>query len=198
VADALVERVVAQARAVRAGFGLREGVTMGPSVDPGQLKTVLEYQAIGKKEGAKLLIGGERMMDSGLASGYFPAPTVFDHARPDMRISQEEIFGPVLSVLRVKSFEEAMQVANGVKYGLSSSLYSRDSNLIFRFLDQIETGITHVNSPTMGGEAHLPFGGMKSTGVGTREQGRVAIDFFTELKSGYIDYTGERRKTNLY
>ncbi len=125
--------------------------------------------------------------------GHFVAPTVFDHVPWDSVIAQEEIFGPVLSVIRVADFEEAMRVANSVKYGLSSSIYTNDAAKIFEFLDRIETGITHVNAPTTNSEAHLPFGGMKGTGVGLREMGSVAIDFYTELKAVYIDYTPKKK-----
>jgi alpha-ketoglutaric semialdehyde dehydrogenase len=125
-------------------------------------------------------------------------PTVFDHVTPDMRIAREEIFGPVLSVLRVKDFESAMEVANDCEYGLSSSIFSNDASRIFRFVDDIETGMTHINSPTTGGEAHIPFGGSKGTGIGDREQGSTALDFYTELKVVYVDYTGRKREGNLY
>jgi acyl-CoA reductase-like NAD-dependent aldehyde dehydrogenase len=134
----------------------------------------------------------------GLRKGYFIRPTVFVGVTPDMRIAREEIFGPVLSVLRVRDFDEAMQVANDSEYGLSSSIFSNDAARIFRFVDEIETGMTHVNSPTTGGEAHIPFGGTKATGIGEREQGSTALDFYTELKVVYVDYTGRKREGNLY
>jgi aldehyde dehydrogenase (NAD+) len=130
--------------------------------------------------------------------GFFSAPTIFDHVKPDSRLAQEEIFGPVLSVIRVKNFEEALEVSNNVVYGLSSSIYTNDVSKVFEFIDRIETGMTHVNSATTGGEAQIPFGGTKGTGVGYREQGSVAIDFFTELKAVYVDYTGKKREGNLY
>jgi aldehyde dehydrogenase (NAD+) len=161
-------------------------------VDENQLKTVLRYIETGKKE-ARLLVGGGRMSGAEYDSGHFVAPTVFDHVRWDSVIAQEEIFGPVLSVIRVPDFEEALRVANSVKYGLSSSIYTNDASRIFEFIDRIETGMTHVNAPTVASEAQLPFGGMKATGVGLREMGRVAIDFYTELKAVYIDYTGHKR-----
>jgi aldehyde dehydrogenase (NAD+) len=125
-------------------------------------------------------------------------PAVFDHVMPDMRIAREEIFGPVLSVLRVRDFDEAMEVANDCEYGLSSSIFTNDAARIFRFVDEIETGMTHVNSPTTGGEAHVPFGGIKGTGIGDREQGSTALDFYTDLKVVYVDYTGRKREGNLY
>ena len=198
VAERFVELLLARAKEIKVGDGLHPETYVGPSVDPGQLRTVLDYIEIGKKEGAKLLLGGARLAGGIYDKGYFVAPTIFDHVRAESRLAQEEIFGPVLSVIRVKNFEEALQAANSVKYGLSSSIYTNDASRMFEFVDRIETGITHVNSPTVGGEAHLPFGGMKATGVGLREMGRVAIDFYTELKTVYIDYTGTKRTSNIY
>ena len=171
---------------------------IGPSVDEKQFNTVLKYIDIGREDGAELLTGGRRATGNGLDNGYFVEPTVFDRVTPDMRIAREEIFGPVLSVLRVKDFDEAMLVANDSDYGLSSSIFSSDANDIFRFVKDIESGMTHVNSPTTGGEAHIPFGGIKSTGVGPREQGSTSLDFYTELKVVYVDYTGRKREGNLY
>jgi alpha-ketoglutaric semialdehyde dehydrogenase len=197
VADRFVSLLLERARKFKVGNGLDPGVDMGPAVDESQLKTDLHYIEIGKKE-AKLLLGGQRLTGSGYDRGYFVAPTIFDHVSADSVIAQDEIFGPVLSVIRVKNFEEALQVANSVRYGLSSSLYSNDATKIFEFIDRIETGITHVNSPTVGGEAQFPFGGMKATGIGLREMGRGAIDFYTELKTVYIDYTGRKRDSTVY
>jgi aldehyde dehydrogenase (NAD+) len=198
VADQFVERIVALAREIRTGNGLEQGVNMGPSVDEGQMKTVLGFYEIAKQEEAKLLTGGKRLMDGDLAHGFFTPPTVYDHVRPDSRLAQEEVFGPVLSIIRVKSFEEAIQVANSVQFGLTSSVFTRDVARAMEYVDEIETGMLHVNSPTVGGEAHLPFGGVKATGVGQREQGPTAIDFFTEWKTVYVDYTGTKRETKIY
>jgi len=198
VADQFVELLAARAARVKIGDPLAEGVTMGPSVDDGQFQTVLRYLDVAQKEGARLVTGGCRVSDGELAHGHFVAPTIYDGVTDSMRIAQEEIFGPVLSVIRVRDFEHAVEVANGVEFGLSSSLYTNDVNRMYRFVDLIETGIVHVNSPTVGGEAQAPFGGMKGTGVGTREQGSVAVDFFTELKTVYADYTGTKRSTNIY
>ena len=198
IADEFVARVKAAAEKIVVGDGAQSGVTMGPSVDESQFKTVLEYLDIGKREGAQLVLGGNRLAGGKYDKGLFVAPTIFDHVKPTMRIAQEEIFGPVLSVIRVEDFEEALDVANGVVYGLSSSIYTQDVSRIFEFADRIETGITHINSATTGGEAHIPFGGMKGTGVGLREQGTVAVDFFTELKAVYVDYTGRKRESNIY
>ena len=197
VADRFVALLVERASQFRTGNGLQPEIDMGPAVDDSQLKTDLHYIEIGKKE-AQLLLGGERLTGAVYDRGHFVAPTIFDHVAANSTIAQDEIFGPVLSIIRVRNFDEALQVANSVRYGLSSSLYSNDAAKIFEFIDRIETGITHVNSPTVGGEAQLPFGGMKSTGVGLREMGRVAVDFFTELKSVYIDFTGRKRESNIY
>jgi len=198
IADEFVRRLKARAEKLKVGSGLETGVDVGPAVDQAQLDTDLKYVGVGEAEGAAKVLGGERLEEGPLRHGFFVSPTIFDHVRPTMRIAQEEIFGPVVSVLRVKSFEEALEVANGVRYGLSSSLFSTDPNRIFRFVDQIETGIVHINSGTPGGEAQLPFGGTKATGVGPREQGTTALEFFTEVKTVYIDYTGAGRKSSIY
>ena len=193
VAAEFTRLVVDKARALKVGDGTAAGVNVGPCVDEGQFRTVMNYLELGKKE-AKLAVGGERVGDK----GFFVAPTVFVGVKPEMRIAQEEIFGPVLSILEVKDFEEAMKVANDSRYGLTSSIYSRDVARVFQYLEHIETGMTHVNSPTVGGEAQLPFGGMKATGVGAREMGRTAIEFYSEWKTVYVDYTGSKRTTNIY
>jgi acyl-CoA reductase-like NAD-dependent aldehyde dehydrogenase len=198
VADAFLEKLVGIAGKMRLGDPLADGIDMGPSVDDSQLQTVLSYLEIGKAEGAELLCGGARASGGTLDKGYFVQPTIFDRVRPEMRIAQEEIFGPVLSVIRVESFEEAMAAANDSPFGLTSSIYTRDVSRMFRYIDEIETGMTHVNSPTLGGEAQLPFGGMKATGVGPREQGNEVFDFYTETKVVYIDYTGAKREGKLY
>ena len=198
VAEEFVERIAARAKSMRIGAGGEPATEMGPSVDESQFKTVLRYIDIGREDGATLVCGGSRATGNGLDKGYFVHPTVFDHVTPDMRIAREEIFGPVLSVLRVKNFDEAMQAANDCEYGLSSAIFTNDAARIFRFVDEIETGMTHINSPTTGGEAHIPFGGVKGTGIGDREQGSTALDFYTELKVVYVDYTGRKREGNLY
>ncbi len=171
---------------------------MGPSVDQAQFAKVHEYLGIGPAEGVETVCGGGRADAGDLAHGLFTHPTVWAGVKPEMRVAKEEIFGPVLSVLAVDSFEEAISVANNVEFGLTSSVYTKDINRVFRYVDQIETGMLHVNSPTIGGEAQLPFGGMKKTGIGPREQGQTAIEFFTEWKTVYIDYTGGFRGGNLY
>lgn len=198
IADEFVARVRKAAEALKVGNGAEPGVIVGPIVDDKQFASVLKYLEIGKQDGATLVCGGGKMSGGAYDRGLFIQPTIFDHVKPTMRIATEEIFGPVLSVIRVKNFEEAMQVANGVAYGLSSAIYTRDASRIFDFVDEIESGIVHINSPTTGGEAHVPFGGMKATGVGQREMGTVALDFFTEIKAVYVDYTGSKREGNLY
>ena len=198
IADKFVDKIVARAKAYKLGNGADESSEIGPSVDESQFKTVLEYMDIGREDGATLLCGGGRASGEGLDDGYFVEPTVFDHVTPDMRIAREEIFGPVLSILRVKDLEEALIVANDCEYGLSSSIFSNDYNDISRFVSEIESGMTHINSPTTGGEAHIPFGGIKATGIGAREQGSTALDFYTEIKVVYVDHTGRKREGNLY
>ncbi|MGB7070603.1 MAG: aldehyde dehydrogenase family protein [Pyrinomonadaceae bacterium] len=198
IADEFVQKIVERAKRFRLGDGSNVANEIGPSVDESQFNTVLNYIDIGREDGATLLCGGKKAEGRGLENGYFVEPTVFDHVTPDMRIAREEIFGPVLSVLRVNDFDEAMTVANDSEYGLSSSVFSNDANDIYRFIDEIESGMTHVNSPTTGGEAHIPFGGIKNTGIGAREQGSTSLDFYTELKVVYVDYTGRKREGNLY
>lgn len=198
VADRLVEKLVTSAKAFRIGEGTRNDVDMGPIVDERQMNRVLRYVDIGKNEGADLLFGGEQVTDGALAKGYFVQPALFDNVHPQMRLAREEIFGPVLAVLRVSDFDEAMAVANDSPFGLTSSIYTRDATSMFRYIDEIETGMTHVNSPTLGGEAQVPFGGTKITGVGPMEQGAEVFDFYSEVKVAYIDYTGTRREGKLY
>ncbi len=198
IADAFLEKLVGIVMNMRLGNGLEDGIDMGPSVDEGQMNNVLEYVDVAKSEGAELLCGGRRGTGGVLDKGFFVEPTIFDRVRPDMRISCEEVFGPVLAVSRVESFDEALAVANESEFGLTSSIYTRDVSNIFRYVDEIETGMTHVNSPTLGGEAQMPFGGMKLTGVGPREQGTEVFDFYTETKVVYIDYTGAKRDGKLY
>ena len=198
VANEFLERLEARTASLVVGNGLDPKTNIGPSVDQSQLDTVLSYVEAGRKEGARLVVGGGRVNDAGRERGFFVAPAIFDRVDPGMRIAQEEIFGPVLSLIRVPDTATALSAANGVRFGLSASIYTNDVTAMYRFVDKLEAGIIHVNSPTVGGEAHIPFGGMKATGVGLREMGRVAIDFYTELKVVYVDYTGGKRSGNLY
>jgi acyl-CoA reductase-like NAD-dependent aldehyde dehydrogenase len=190
-ADRFVAMLVARGQEYRAGDGFDAASDIGPLVDENQLETVMRYIGIGIKE-AKLLLGGGRLTGGSYDRGLYVAPTIFDHVKWDSVIAQEEIFGPVLSVVRVPNFEEALRVANSVKYGLSSAIYTNDSAKSFEFIDRIESGMTHVNASTIWSEAHMPFGGTKGTGIGMREMGSVAIDFYTELKAIYIDYSARK------
>lgn len=192
VKDELVERLVEKARKIKIGPGLDESVDMGPAVDDKQFKTDLEYIKIGKEEGARLVLGGGR--PAGLEQGYFVEPTIFDDVTPNMRLFQEEVFGPVLAVSRANSLEEALKFANSVEFGLTTSIFTQDIDLVMRFIDEVETGMVHVNEPTIGGEAQLPFGGIKSTGVGEREMAEEGLQFFTELKTVFINYSGNAER----
>jgi len=194
----LVDAIVDRAKAIRVGNGLEDGVGMGPVVDGTQLATILQYVEAARGEGARLVHGGRRLTAEQYARGFFIEPTVFTDVQPSHQIAQEEIFGPVLSVIEVSSLEDALRVANGVRYGLTSSIYSSDANTIMRFVDGIEAGMVHVNSPSIGGEAQIPFGGIKASGVGGREMAEEGLEFFTELKSVFWDYTGRVRQTNIY
>jgi aldehyde dehydrogenase (NAD+) len=171
---------------------------MGPAIDEAQMKTVLGYIDIGKSEGARLLKGGKRMTQGQYGKGHFVEPALFDNVTMKMRIAQEEIFGPVIALIRVKNFEEAIEAANNVKYGLSASLYTNDMAQTMRFVERAEVGKVHINNPPIGGEAQAPFGGIKATGIGPREQGSEVFEFYTEIKTVYLDYTGKKRETNIY
>jgi aldehyde dehydrogenase (NAD+) len=197
IASAVTERLVEAARGLRVGNGLNESTQVGPLVNADQVKTVSSYVEIGKKEGAELLCGGEPARGPGLDKGFFYKPTVFDKVKPSMRIAQEEIFGPVLSVLTVDSFEEAIHVLNDTPYGLSSSIYTQDVNRAMRAIRDIEAGITYINGPTIGAEVHLPFGGVKDTGNGHREASHTVLDVFSEWKSVYIDYSGKLQRAQI-
>jgi aldehyde dehydrogenase (NAD+) len=196
IADQVISKMVERVSKWKVGNGLEPDVQMGPLVSAQQLKTVEEYIQIGTREAAKLVMGGKR--PANVPRGFFIEPTIFDRVRPEHRIAREEIFGPVLSVLRAKDYEEAMTFANTSEYGLTSSIYTNNAGYIFDFCERIETGMVHVNSPTVGGEAQIPFGGMKSSGVGEREQGPTALDFYTDVKVVYIDYTGAARTSKFY
>ena len=189
VKDELLERLAEHAKNIKVGPGLDESVDMGPAVDEGQYNTDLEYIEIAKGEGARLVSGGGR--PAGLDDGYFVEPTIFDGVTPDMRIFQEEVFGPVLSVAKASDLDEALAMANGVEFGLTTSIFTQNVSDVMRFIDDVETGMVHVNEPTIGGEAQLPFGGVKSTGVGEREMSEEGLNFFTELKTVFINYSGE-------
>ena len=193
----LTDMLVARAERIKIGDGLDESVEMGPLINHAAREKVHRYVQIGKEEGARLLTGGSIYEEGKWIDGYFYRPTIFDHVSPSMRIAQEEIFGPVLSVIEVKSFEEAIEVINGTPYGLSSSVYTRDVQRAFHAMRDIEAGITYINGPTIGAEVHLPFGGVKDTGNGHREAGTTVYDIFSEWKSVYIDYSGKLQKAQI-
>jgi acyl-CoA reductase-like NAD-dependent aldehyde dehydrogenase len=197
VYDQFVEKLASRAKKLKVGNGLDSSVQMGPSVSASQKQTVEEYVKIGRDEGAQVVAGGNPLGEGALGKGFFHEPTVFAEVKPDMRIAQEEIFGPVTAVIRCKSLEEAISIGNGVRYGLSASIYTRDVNKAFVAMRDMYTGIFYVNAPTIGAEVHLPFGGVKETGNGHREAGVAGIDVFTEWKSIYIDYSGHLQRAQI-
>jgi len=193
-----VAELVKRTRALKVGNGLNEDVQVGPLVSEAQRQTVASYVKIGLGEDkAELVCGGHALIDGDLIKGWFFEPTIFDKVTPDMRIAQEEIFGPVLSILTVKNLDEAIEVLNGTIYGLSSSIYTQDVNNAMRAIERIEAGITYVNGPTIGAECHMPFGGVKETGNGHREGGWTAYEIFTEMKTVYIDYSGKLQRAQI-
>src|SRR5256712_1237618 len=191
------KRLGERVKHLKVGNGLDGPVEMGPCINEQQLNTVMSYVEIGKNEGAKLLIGGNRLDSGPYAKGWFYAPTVFGDCTPNMRIAQEEIFGPVVTVIPIDSLEQGLDVANGVPYGLSASIYTRNVNRAFQATRDLYTGIVYVNAPTIGAETHLPFGGTKQTGNGHREAAIAAIDFFTEWKTIYIDYSDKLQRAQI-
>ncbi|MBX3070042.1 MAG: aldehyde dehydrogenase family protein [Thermomicrobiales bacterium] len=197
VQQELVGRLVDRAGGMRLGNGLDETVQIGPVVSQGQLETVAGYVKVGQDEGAVLATGGQVATAGELSCGFFHEPTIFDNVRADMRIAQEEIFGPVTSVVPVDSLEEAIGVVNGVKYGLSASIFTQDVNNAYRAMQDIFTGILYVNAGTIGAEIHLPFGGTKATGNGHREAGTATLDFYTEWQSIYVDYSGRLQRAQI-
>jgi aldehyde dehydrogenase (NAD+) len=198
IADTFLKMLLAETAKIKVGDGLDKATGMGPAVDESQMKTDLDYIEIAKREGAKLLCGGKRLTDGDYAHGWFVEPTIFEGVKPSMRLWQEEVFGPVLAVARAKDFDEAVKLANDCQFGLTCAFYSQDLTLAMRFTDEIEAGMVHLNSPTIGGEAQVPFGGVKGSGVGEREMAKEGMYFFTEQKTVFLDYTGQRRASNLY
>ena len=192
-----VDRLVERAKKLKVGNGLDETVQMGPAINQKQLETDLSYVDIGKNEGAKLVFGGNRLDKAEYQYGWFMEPTVFIDVDPKMRIAQEEIFGPVVSVIPCDGMEDAVEIANGIEYGLSSAIYTKDVNKAFCAIRDLYAGITYVNAPTIGAEVHLPFGGTKATGNGHREGGIGAIEFYTEWKSVYVDYSDKLQKAQI-
>ena len=197
VYDDFLEAFVRGARSLRVGNGVDPAVQVGPLVSEAQLETVMRYVEIGRHEGARLVTGGGRLEGGVHAGGWFHEPTVFGDVDPHMRIAQEEIFGPVVSVIRCRSLDEAIAIGNGVAYGLSASIYTRDINTAFKAMRDLYTGIFYVNAPTIGAEVHLPFGGTKATGNGHREAGTAALDVFSEWKSVYVDFSGKLQRAQI-
>jgi len=192
-----VSRLAVRAQKLKVGNGLDPSVEVGPLINEQQLQTVTSYVEIGRKEGAKVLTGGNRLDSAGHVRGWFYAPTVFGDCDSKMRVAQEEIFGPVVSVIPIDSLEQGIEVANGVPYGLSASIYTRNVNHAFAAIQDLYTGIVYVNAPTIGAETHLPFGGTKQTGNGHREAALAAIEFFSEWKSVYIDYSDKLQRAQI-
>jgi acyl-CoA reductase-like NAD-dependent aldehyde dehydrogenase len=193
----LQSKLVTAAERMRLGPGWEADTDVGPVINRSALEKIHSYTQIGQGEGAKLLTGGEVATGNGLDQGYFYRPTIFADVEPAMRIAQEEIFGPTTALIPVKDFDDAIRVANGIRFGLSSSIFTRDVNRAFRAMRDLQTGITYVNAGTIGAEVHLPFGGMKETGNGHREAGQAALDVFTEWKSIYVDYSGKLQKAQI-
>ncbi|PSB01300.1 aldehyde dehydrogenase family protein [Merismopedia glauca] len=184
-------------RKLQIGAGTDPQNQIGPLVNPSQLERVKEYIDIGREEGAKVLIGGEAATGENLEHGCFFLPTILDAVTPEMRVAREEIFGPVVALIEVSSFEEAIEILNDTPYGLSSSIYTQDVNRAFQAIRDIEAGITYINGPTIGAEVHLPFGGVKQTGNGHREAGSAALDVFSDWKTVYIDFSGRLQRAQI-
>jgi acyl-CoA reductase-like NAD-dependent aldehyde dehydrogenase len=189
----LQSKLVERAERMKIGDPWEDDTEIGPVINEAAVDKIHSYTEIGKNEGATLLTGGERVE----GNGFYYRPTVFADVEPQMRIAQEEIFGPTTALIPVKSFEDAVQAANGIRYGLSSSIFTRDVNKAFRAMRDLQTGITYINAGTTGAEVHLPFGGMKETGNGHREAGQAALDVFTEWKSIYVDYSGKLQRAQI-
>ena len=198
VADALVAKLVDRASKLRLGSGLESTTDVGPLINPRAVDKVAGYVEIGADEGARLVVGGDRPSPTAeLEHGNFFRPTIFDGVKPMDRLGQEEVFGPLLSVIRVADYDEAAMVVNTTRYGLSSSIYTRDTNTAFRAMRDFGTGIVYINAGTIGAETHLPFGGTRSTGNGHREAGHAALDTFTEWKAIYVDYSGRLQRAQI-
>jgi aldehyde dehydrogenase (NAD+) len=197
VYDELTSGLVREAEKLRLGVGWEDDTDVGPVINQAALDKIHSYTTIGKDEGATLLTGGEVASGNELDKGFYYRPTIFGDVDPEMRIAQEEIFGPTTAVIKTNDVDEAIRVSNGIKYGLSSSIFTRDVNKAFRAMRDLKAGITYINAGTIGAEVHLPFGGVKDTGNGHREAGQAALDFFTEWKSIYVDYSGRLQKAQI-
>jgi len=192
VEEPIVERftaaLVERTRALKVGNGLEAGIEIGPSIDGKQLATVLDYVGVGQTEGARVACGGARLSDGAHSRGYFSSPAVLTDVAPSMRVAQEEIFGPVLAVLPARSLDHAVEVANGIRYGLSAAICTTSLTSAYEFINRIEAGLVMVNLPSAGVEYHVPFGGSKQSSLGMREQGPVAVDFYSEIQTAYVKY----------
>jgi acyl-CoA reductase-like NAD-dependent aldehyde dehydrogenase len=197
VYESLQSRLVERTERLRLGSGLEQDTDVGPVINRAALEKIHSYTEIGKDEGAKLLTGGEVATENGLDRGNFYRPTIFGDVDPEMRIAQEEIFGPTTALIRAGDIDEAIRIANGIEFGLSSSIFTRDVNKAFRAMRDLNAGITYINAGTIGAEVHLPFGGTKATGNGHREAGQAALDFYTEWKSIYVDYSGKLQRAQI-
>ncbi len=197
VHDRLVQMLCDRAGRLRLGPGVDERIDVGPLINEDALKKVEYYVGVARQDGARVQIGGERATGKGLERGWFYQLTVLTGVTPGMRVEQQEIFGPVLAVIKVASLDDAIRVNNDVPYGLSSSLYTRDVNAAFRAMGELDTGITYINAPTIGAEAHLPFGGVKQTGNGHREGGWEVYDFYSETKVVYVDFSGRLQRAQI-
>ena len=197
VASVFTDQLVGRARALRLGNGLEATTDVGPVVNRPALEKVERYMEIGRDEGAAVACGGSRASGDGLERGYFFQPTVFTEVRPQMRVAQEEIFGPVTDIITCSDLEQAVNINNGVQYGLSSAIYTRDISKAFKAMERISTGIVYINAGTIGAEVQLPFGGTRGTGNGHREAGQAALDSYSEWKSVYIDYSGRLQKAQI-
>jgi alpha-ketoglutaric semialdehyde dehydrogenase len=195
--DALQSKLVAAAERLRLGPGWDDATDVGPVINKAAIEKIHAYTKIGSDEGARLLTGGEIATDGDLGKGFFYRPTIFGDVDAQMRIAQEEIFGPTTALIKVRDFDEAVRVSNGIKYGLSSSIFTQDVNKAFRAMRDLVAGITYINAGTTGAEVHLPFGGTKDTGNGHREAGQAALDVFTEWKSIYVDYSGRLQRAQI-
>jgi aldehyde dehydrogenase (NAD+) len=197
IQNELVERLAARAARMRLGSGLDATTDVGPLVSGGQLERVHSYIGVGQSEGADLVVGGQIAREGALEKGYFHQPTIFNNVKHTMRVAQEEIFGPVVSIIPVDTLDEAIAVSNGVQYGLSASIFTSNLNNAFRAMQDIFTGILYINAGTTGAEIHLPFGGTKATGNGHREAGQAGLDVFTEWQSIYVDYSGKLQRAQI-
>src|SRR5690625_3504803 len=193
----LEQRLLTEMEKLTIGNGLDDNVKVGPIINEAGMEKIKKYIEIGKQEGGKLLAGGYELAEGDLKKGLYFAPTLFTDVKDDMRIAQEEIFGPVVSLIPVKSFDEAIEVNNSVTYGLSSSIFTKDVNQVFKAQRDLDTGIVYVNAGTTGAEIHLPFGGTKGTGNGHRDSGVQALDVFTEWKAVYVDYSGKLQRAQI-